>query len=883
MSTIERLADALRELDPDASFDDLRDVLWLAQHLPEARATEATHRQTSAGARGSSRSVPQQPPAPNAPAAVPSPDSRRNTAGLERRRVSDPASSAQAYAAATQAGALPVGRAARRVRLRAPPPLPDALGLARALRPLGRRRQFGPSVELDEVASAERIAETGLPLPLLRQRRGRWFEVALLIERTTGLAAWRAQIRAFERLLQRQGGFRQVVTLVLDTEHDSITLRSASGRTQSPGALLERNGRRLVIVISDCTASAWHDGRVGAWLAPLAERMPLALVQPFEPAIWPHTALGFVDLAVRAPVPGAATGALDVRRPEWAEGEAGLVLPVLGMRAAEAGAWARMVAAAGGAWAPAALLPMAGARPLNDDPISAEMRAALVEDASPAGAATAANLAPGLVVDDLMRLEAFRAAADPAARQLAAGLSAVDPLTLPVMRIVQHAIAPQGGASALAQVLASGLFRPLAALTEDNEDEVGFQLDAAVRERLGAALPRSDWQQVLLAIGRAIEQETGDGVDLLAVLEDDAGIERLPPAARAFAEFTRKRAARYASDAQVGHTVRGWVDELVVGDGLTLRATRLVSTAVRRLVFAPDGRLAVQHAVGVDVMGARPGEDGGRLRRALPRGQPQWAMAGDERAIRDLVAACEREAEADSGRPVESTHWTVEEALERPALPLEMAGAQVLLLTHRHIPPGEAGRQRLRDTLRMLRDDLGWVLLPLDDTALGVMPDLEFAAWVGALARPLDSEATRAAVASLLPKLVETLPVERRKFAGIGWMRAGDQGSHHLASVEQFADTPWTINAPPPFGETPLPQEQVLAADAGDGGVAAIGGDGMLWMMPAAANWQSFGTAAASDVRGLRCDPAGQRVAAVDAEGRLHVVPFGHVVAKSNA
>lgn len=868
---IDKLAQALQALGPDVSFDELRDVLWLAQHLPPARAVEA---------QGETKAAP--PPAAGAAkeAATTDPTTRPRTdpAVAERRRI---ATGGAARAFGIDAGTeLPIGSAARRVALRGADPLPGALGLARALRPLGRRREFGPRVVLDEDATAERIAQTGLAMPVLRPRRERWFDIVLVVEQSAGLAAWRPQVRAFQKLLQRHGAFRRLESLLLSTDGEAFALKTAAGTAVPAASLLERHGRRLVVVVSDCTSPGWHQGTFGEWLQPLAEKMPVAVAQPFAPDVWSHTALGFVELSTLAMRPGAANEALQVRRPGWARGQAGLVLPVFAMEAASAGTWARMLMARGDAWSPAALLPQAMAH--SDDPVDADLRAAL------------AASAPETATDDeLGLLEAFRAAAMPAARRLASGLAVVDPLTLPVMRLVQHTLAPEGGAAALAQVLASGLFRPSVPLRPDNEDTVAFKVAPSVRGRLEVGLPRSHWQQVMLAIGHAIEEETGEGVDILACVDDPLGQDRLPPSARPFAEFARQSAQRFrgARDAAAEGSGHRWVEETVVGTGLTVRASSRVSTTARRLVYAADGsQLAVLHGVGVDLFwsgdpsGAGAGESQSlhaRVRRTSRR-TTVWCMAVRDAAVGALAAACEEAAEAASGRPLEAAFESIELSLSerRLAAPSDGSpreGQHVLFLTHAYVPDTATGREALREHLRRLRDELGWVVLPLDEASLSAMPDRSGADWVGALTRSLDSAATRHAIDALVPRLTEGLGGETGEIGAVAWLRSIDDGAARLLHVERFSDTPWIMKWPRGRDtlEIGVPTDEMRGGDGCDSGMAVIGDEGTVWLSGLARRAEQFELVPGTEgVRSVRCAPNGRLFATIDASGELRVHDF---------
>ena len=471
-----KLAEALRSLSDHTAFDDLRDVLWLAQQLPKpSRALQRNAKRQGAVATDTA--------APVAAASV-SPATRFGEAsappsGARTRSVAmddmDQPQSA-VYAGSSTGG----GIAARRIRLPAPHPMPDALDIARALQPVTRRRAQGPAVLLDEDATAEAIAHSELVTPVLRQRRERWFTLLLAVDDAPPMLAWRSRVDAFEQVLRR-AGFRDVRRVSLHgSGNGPAVLRTGSGSLLSPQAgTSSANGAgtasSLLLVVSDAAGAAWHDGRVSALLAPWAKLLPLALVQPLPPALWPHTAAGFAELQVAAAVPGQVAEGLHERRPDWAYGEPGLVLPVLALQAPDVASWARMVMAAGNAWCRAALLPLAADGP------------------TPATGSTTSTTA-GEAMPRL--LEAFRAASTPDALELAAAFAVIRPLNLPVMRLIQVVMLPQAGTDALAQVLICGLLRRLGddtpasgAAASTRDEDIGYEIDEGylteAKRRLG--------------------------------------------------------------------------------------------------------------------------------------------------------------------------------------------------------------------------------------------------------------------------------------------------------------------------------------------------------------------------------------------------------------
>jgi hypothetical protein len=121
-----------------------------------------------------------------------------------------------------------------------------------------------------------------------------------------------------------------------------------AGMPRPFASMHDRHGRRLVLVVSDCTSAAWHSGAMGDWLARLAPRVPVAIAQPLpeETLVVAHRArLRRVQHARRHA--GAPTAKLRVARPRWAEGEPGPVVPVVALEPDAVRRWARMVMAFG--------------------------------------------------------------------------------------------------------------------------------------------------------------------------------------------------------------------------------------------------------------------------------------------------------------------------------------------------------------------------------------------------------------------------------------------------------------------------------------------------------------------------------------------------------
>lgn len=842
-----RLSQVLRTLAVDTGFDDLRDALWLARHLPRHKRGRKDRRSAGQPAATSTTT------ATAAAAAGPGADERSATpAGhMQTRRVAlgeDDAPAAAVYAGASADG----GSAARRIRLPAPHPLPDALAIGRALQPVTRRRPQGAAVLLDEEATAEAIAHTGLMAPVLRQRRERWFDLLLVVDNAPSMVVWRARIDEFELLLRR-AGFRDVRRAALHSgpEDPVPTLRARSGLVLQAGdtAAGAATSGRLLLVVSDAAAAPWHDGRISALLQPWARTMAVALVQPLPAALWPHTAVGFAELRVSASTPGQPGDSLHQSRPGWARGEAGFVLPVLALQADAVAAWARMVMAAGDAWCRAALLPAA-------------------DEAPAPGAATAAGS------DDapLRLLASFRAAATPDALELAAAYAVIRPLNLPVMRLIQAVMLPAAGADALAQVLMSGLLRVQTTVATDDEGVV-YEIDDAVRDELAGHLTRSRWLQVNLAVQRFVEIETGVGFDFVAFIEDRLGLEQVALSAMPFAQLAARMADRFVPGRVGGSGKRRYAHEPVFGPGLTVQAQAQTATPVRRLAWSPSGQsLAVLHARGVDVLAPR--NLAPQRRERLAASVLLWAVRPAElELLRPLMDRVCEVAEATWNRPF------VNHCVSRISALADEPHALLRVLPLMPSWTGVELRELATPALRAL--EVNALLLAQQQGApLPASKRLLLRDWSGALQRPLGSPQTRTAIEALCAKVTERVMFQTLDGPGaidaMAWSETNRGEGLHIVGRQNLLPQARTGV----YLEGALIRELDLPPGEDCVVVEYASQTGSLTCQQGGATWIDLANGSPPAFRGdgactARYAPDGRTLALIDARGELHLLQVG--------
>ncbi|MEU9866669.1 SAV_2336 N-terminal domain-related protein [Actinomadura sp. NPDC048021] len=467
--TIDRLRNVLSAVGPPPDARELSEMLWLACHISP-----------------SEEPVPSAPPVP-----PPVPDERADDPGGPRPpepappRPSEPLTELRPRPGAD---AEPVGRASE-VLVPTAPMLADPLGVQRALRPLKRRVPSRHRVELDEDATAARIADTRLWTPVLVPSPERWLGLSLVVDTGPTMRLWRPLARELAETLLRQGAFQDVHLGYLDGNGRVASTPEAP--PQDPGTLLDASGRRAVLVLSDCSGPHWWNGRAGQAVRRWAQAGPTAIVQPLAERLWRRTAAPASPGLAVLPRPGAPN--TDLRfAPYDGAAAPGVPVPVLEIAPRWFGAWARLVSGSEPQPAAVATLP---ARPSGAAPVRRERELPIAE-----------------------RVRRFLATASPGAAELAAHVAVSVP-SLPVMRLIQHRILGGSGPGQLAEVLLSGLLRPA--------DGVRYAFVPGAREALLDTLPRPEalhTRHVLEAVSAEIERRAGTSAETFrALLPADGG------------------------------------------------------------------------------------------------------------------------------------------------------------------------------------------------------------------------------------------------------------------------------------------------------------------------------------------------------------------------
>ncbi|WP_418959950.1 TIR-like protein FxsC [Streptomyces tritici] len=410
--------------------------------------------------------------------------------------------------------ASPAGRAlsGRRVSLPRAAALPRARELATALRPLRRPWRKGRREQLDIAGTVADFARSGELLPVFGPTPERWFDLTVVLDRSPTMAVWADTTGELLRLLASTGVFRTLRVQEINTWEPEPEPDPAPEPPPDGPLLPQPQSRRLVLVVSDCVATATGDSRLWDRIHRWARAVPTVLVNPLPPAIWRHSGL---DLpAVRTappPRPGAANARLPYAEPPLLEEllcaaedvrDPWVPVPVVSLTPRSVDRWARTLMRGAPEGCAAVLVPQPG---LMERP-------GVLQDAE---------------LDGEKLVESFLHRASTTAVRLAALCSAYAELSVALLHLVRQELVPEATPADLAEVVVGGLVS-----VDEGEEERGdpvLRFRAGVRERLAHRLGARDARRVRDAITRFVDANPHARSRFAAVTPDPSGDATIAP------------------------------------------------------------------------------------------------------------------------------------------------------------------------------------------------------------------------------------------------------------------------------------------------------------------------------------------------------------------
>ncbi|MEM1307954.1 MAG: formylglycine-generating enzyme family protein [Cyanobacteria bacterium P01_H01_bin.153] len=376
--------------------------------------------------------------------------------------------------------------------------LTQPLQLARALRPLAQRVAVGIPKILDEAATVEAVAETGVWQPILKPDSELWLDVALVFDTSPSMCLWQRLSKDLHRLLARYGEFRDVRLWRLQYEHNQVQLTSRRGVPHKPKELLTGDRRRLIVIVSDCVSPAWQDGTMQELIATWATKLPTVVFHVFPERLWSRTALvQSVPVRLKSRREGMPSNALqpfpqsvwDEERLSTAIDQAQVRLPVVSLEPDSLSNLAKVIAG--------------DRRSRVLGIVWSDCNSGQVVDLPPVPSA----------IEDLA--DTFVLTASPTARELASLLAAAPVITLPIVRLIRNSMLPQASAVHDAEVFMSGLVTvsDRKEPTFKNAEAIAYEIfNDYVRDRLRAGYSKIDALTVIEKVSKHIARGLGKSV-----------------------------------------------------------------------------------------------------------------------------------------------------------------------------------------------------------------------------------------------------------------------------------------------------------------------------------------------------------------------------------
>jgi formylglycine-generating enzyme required for sulfatase activity len=517
---IKRLLEILDKVEENLKLElteeDIVDALWLAKYInnkpiPSKVLNQPNPTDIQAKEPSQPQEDPIQPPITQTTPSIPIVTHNRTT-------VSNPTNSSSRDGVLFKAPSAPALR--------------EPLKLARALRALMLKIPSYTETVLDEVATAERIAEEEICIPVLKPTLEPWWEVALVVDESPSMAIWRQTLIALQKLLEGHGAFRDVRSWGMILEQKEIRLRSGIGKTarkrltHKPGEIIDPNGHRLILVVSDCVSPAWRDGSVTKILSTWGRSSPVAIVQMLPEWLWERSALGFAaPVKLRSLIPGTPNQKLKVEDlAAWDEVDvnSGVKVPVITLEAEALATWSQMVAGAG----------------------NTRTVGFIFDPPETSNNDTSEQNQPTTTPSPEQRVYRFLNNASFTARKLAGLLASAPVICLPVVQMIQEQILKESGQVHVAEVFLGGLLKSTSpkVSADTDPDDINYDfIDSSMRSILLDTLPISTSINVLNAVSDFVEKNAGLSIrSFIAKLLDPTspGNEAIDDEVRPFALVT---------------------------------------------------------------------------------------------------------------------------------------------------------------------------------------------------------------------------------------------------------------------------------------------------------------------------------------------------------
>ncbi len=501
------------DLDPEA----IADLLWLAVHHPAT---------SWALTRTDSTTPPSNQPQKTKPAQSATSDGQESNDSASRTSTApspslSPAEQPERAAPRLEAQLLPQASVPGSERLPVwvndPLDLIDPQKLFEAVLPLMQTVAAEQVAGLDEQATLDHYVQWRQLIPVWQPDQHYRFTLTLILDQGFSMTVWQPRLEHISERLGGFHGFKDVQVLRWQQGGERSQGNDDPALGDDPARFALRDGAapasgeavdRLTVVISDCAGPQWWGaagsgpGPAFAMLQWLGAAQPLVIWQVLPSWMWSRTALGKGEATtLRRSGAGAAwpfQRAGSEMRQLAAAADAQRPLPVFELTEEGLRSWGSLIGGSPFMESFGFLLPAEPSEVLLDSKPAAEAGATDGPDnGEEPGQEARQRQGQQEDQDPLMPLRRFQHLASSDARRLMVRFAAAPVLTLPVMRLIQAALLEGTGTAALAEVVLSGLLRPLNRNQTSDPEALQFTFAEPIRAALLRQQPPTITLQVI--------------------------------------------------------------------------------------------------------------------------------------------------------------------------------------------------------------------------------------------------------------------------------------------------------------------------------------------------------------------------------------------------
>lgn len=398
--------------------------------------------------------------------------------------------------------------------------LPDSLSIAKAFYPFMQRVASKKDFIFDEESTVERIIDENICVPVLRPALSRWFSLSFLVDTSESMIIWQKTIDELMLLIEREGAFRNIETYFFSTDKETVEIyKTPIFNIQKPQKrnikeIIRPNDPHVILVISDCVATAWHNGQSAKLINDLGKSNLVTIIQLLPKMLWQRTSLSEA-LMVKFSNPFIEEKNKHIKCTPLnfydKELSYSIPIPIVTLTSTVMRTWAKSITGIKGVWSRGVKL-LLNSEAENYPEIQVKQ-----------GKLTTEKISAKELLDN------FYSVASPLARRLVVLLSTI-PFDFSLVRLVRQTLLPQANQEHLAEVFLSGLIEKvqfIEAPAMSSGSKMHYDFVEGVRPLLLNSLKKSDMISVFKQISTYLEKNLGQPMDFLAMVEDPSLVSEL--------------------------------------------------------------------------------------------------------------------------------------------------------------------------------------------------------------------------------------------------------------------------------------------------------------------------------------------------------------------